>query len=54
MNIHKQSNPLSYHKYREIHCNIGYHKNGGEQIESSAESNICKKKRKWEKMKNVQ
>ena len=23
MNIHQQSSPLSYHKYREIHYNIG-------------------------------
>ena len=28
MNIHQQSNPLSYHKYREIHYNIGQQKNG--------------------------
>ena len=23
MNIHQQSSPLSYHKYREIHYNVG-------------------------------
>ena len=28
-NIHQQSFPLSYHKYREIHYNIGQQKNGG-------------------------
>ena len=46
MNIHQQSSPLSYHKYREIHYNIGEQKNGGQQIESSAESNIVLKKSK--------
>ena len=45
-NIHQQSSPLSYHKYREIHYDIGLHKNGGKQIESSAESNIFLKKSK--------
>ena len=29
MNIHQQSNPLSYHKYREIHYNIEQQENGG-------------------------
>ena len=43
-NIHQQSGPLSYHKYREIHYDILKQKNGGQQIESSAESNIFLKK----------
>ena len=45
-NIHQQSSPLNYHKYREIHYNIGKDKNGGQQNESSAESNIFLKKNK--------
>ena len=52
--IHQQSNPLSCHKYREIHYNIEQHKNQGYQIESGAESNIFSKKSKVGKMKNVQ
>ena len=36
-------------KYREIHYNKGSHKNGRQQIESSAESNIFKKNQKCEK-----
>ena len=33
-----------FHEYREIHYNIGQHKNEGQQIESSTESNIVSKK----------
>ena len=46
MNIHQQSSPLSYHKYKENHYNIGEHKNVGQQNECSAESNIFLKKSK--------
>ena len=42
-NIHQQSSPLSYHKYREIHYNIGQQKMGVNRLKSSAESNIFKK-----------
>ena len=48
MDIHQQSSPLGDHKYRRIHYHKENKRNGGIQIEFSAESNQFEKNQKWE------
>ena len=53
-NIHQQSSPLSYHKYREIHYNKGNKKMGVNRLNPVQKATYFKKDQKWEKMNNVQ
>ena len=45
-NIHQQSSPLSYHKYREIHYNIGQQKMGVNRLNPVQKTTYLKKKSK--------
>ena len=53
-NIHQQSSPLSYHKYREIHYNTGNKKMGVNRLNPVQKATYFLKNQKWEKMNNVQ
>ena len=43
MNIYQQSSPLSYHKYREIHYNIGEQKKGVNRLNPVQKATYLKK-----------
>ena len=49
MNIHQQSSPLSYHKCREIHYNIGEQKMGVNRLNPVQKATYFEKNQKWEK-----
>ena len=42
-NIHQESSPHSYHKYREIHCNIGQQKMGVNRLNPVQKATYLKK-----------
>ena len=49
-NIHQQSSPLSYHKYREIRYNIGQQKMGVNRLNPVQKATyFLKKNQKWGK-----
>ena len=45
-NIHQQSSPLSYHKYKEIHYNIGQQKMGVNRLNPVQKATYFLKKSK--------
>ena len=45
-NIHQQSSPLSYHKYRELHYNIGNIKMGVNRLNAVQKATYFLKKSK--------
>ena len=53
-NIHQQSSPLSYHKYREIYYNKGNKEMGVNRLNPVQKATYFLKNEKWEKMNNVQ